>query len=128
MNTLIIDDDIFLKKTLSFHLLEMGHTVTIAGDGKEALDLIAGNNSFDLIFCDVMMPVLTGPSFLLLLKKYYPKGMPFIVIISGVKDGAEFLKKIETKYDHFLKKPLDLEELGNVVASLNSRLASVPKK
>lgn len=119
MNTLIIDDDVFLKKTLSFNLLELGHTVAIAGNGQEALNLIEKNRNFDLIFCDVMMPVLTGPSFLLMLKKYFPDGLPCIVIISGVRDGEEFLKKIDTHYDHFLKKPIDMPELKKLVADIS---------
>ncbi|HQQ94298.1 MAG TPA: response regulator [Bacteroidia bacterium] len=118
MNTLIIDDDLFLQKALSFGLLESGHTVTIAGNGQEAIELIAKNRGFDLIFCDVMMPVLTGPAFLLMLKKFYPKSLPTIVIISGVKDGEDFLKKIEIKYDHFLHKPLDLNEVKKLLSAI----------
>lgn len=118
MNTLIIDDDLFLKKALSFNLLELGHTVAIAGDGQEAIKMIEKNRNFDLIFCDVMMPVLTGPGFLLMLKKYFPKKMPCIVIISGVKDGEDFLKKIEIGYDYFLKKPIDMPELRQLVNAI----------
>lgn len=118
MNTLIIDDDIFLKKALSFNLLELRHTVAITGDGQEAINLIETNRNFDLIFCDVMMPVLTGPGFLLMLKKYFPKNLPCIVIISGVKDGEDFLKKIDTQYDYFIKKPIDMPELRKLVEEI----------
>jgi len=120
MNTLIIDDDIFLKKALSFNLLELGHSIAIAGDGQEAIDLIEKNQNFDLIFCDVMMPVLTGPSFLLMLKKHFPKGLPCIVIISGVKDGEDFLHKIDVQYDYFVKKPIDMPQLRELVDKINS--------
>lgn len=115
MNVLIIDDDIFVKKALGFNLLEEGHSVTTAGNGEEAIAHIEKNKQFDLIFCDVMMPVLTGPTFLLMLKKYFPEGLPAIVIISGVKNGEDFLHKIEIKYDYFLPKPIDMVALSRIV-------------
>ena len=119
MNTLIIDDDIFLKKALSFNLLELGHTVAIAGNGQEAIEMIEKNKNVDLIFCDVMMPVLTGPGFLLMLKKHFPKDLPCIVIISGVKDGENFLHKIDIQYDYFVKKPIDMPKLRQLVEKIN---------
>ncbi|HOZ86256.1 MAG TPA: response regulator [Bacteroidia bacterium] len=121
MNILIIDDDIFVKKALSFNLLEDGHSVTLAGNGEEAIALIEKNQNFDLIFCDVMMPVLTGPTFLLMLKKYFPFGLPAIVIISGVKDGEDFLHKIEINYDFFIKKPIDMEYLNKIVKKVDEK-------
>lgn len=120
MKTLIIDDDLFLKKALSFNLLELGHAVTLAGDGQEAIDLIETNKNFDLIFCDVMMPVLTGPAFLLMLKKYFPKKLPCIVIISGVNDGEAFLKTIDIQYDYFVKKPVDMPALRKLIAEIDN--------
>ncbi|PBQ32494.1 hypothetical protein CNR22_12160 [Sphingobacteriaceae bacterium] len=120
MNTLIIDDDLFLKKALSFNLLDLGHVVAVAGDGQEAIQMIEKNQNFDLIFCDVMMPVLTGPAFLLMLKKYFPKNMPCIVIISGVKEGEEFLKKTDIQYDYFVKKPIDMPALRKLIGEISN--------
>lgn len=124
MNTLIIDDDIFLKKALSFNLLELGHVIAVASDGQEAISLIEENKNFDIIFCDVMMPVLTGPAFLLMLKKYYPKKLPCIIIISGVKDGEEFLKNIDIEYDYFVKKPIDMPALRKLIGDIGNLQAA----
>jgi two-component system, cell cycle sensor histidine kinase and response regulator CckA len=115
MNILIIDDDLMLRKALGHNLLEAGHTVSIASNGQEAIDLIEKNRNIDLIMVDVMMPVLTGPSFILMLKKYYPAKLPTIIIISGVKDGEEFLKKIDINFDHFLSKPINFEKLHEII-------------
>ena len=121
MNILIIDDDVFVKKALSFTLLDSGHSVAIAGNGEEAIAHIEKNKNFDLILCDVMMPVLTGPTFLLMLKKYYPQGLPAIVIISGVKNGEDFLHKIDIRYDYFMSKPLNMEQLNNIVHEIDEK-------
>jgi CheY-like chemotaxis protein len=115
MNVLIIDDDVFTKKVLSFFLLGLGHSITIAGDGLEAMRIVEKNPDFDMIFCDIMMPGLTGPTFLLLLKKHYPDVLPVISVISGMKDGEAFLKKLEVTYDHFIKKPLEPDQLQQMM-------------
>ncbi len=115
MNILIIDDDVFVQKALGFNLSELGHSVTTAGDGLKAIEVMEKKQDFDIIFCDVMMPVLTGPGFLLMLKNYFPNVLPAIVVVSGIKDGESFLKKIDTKFDYFVKKPVDMAELRRVV-------------
>src|SRR3954470_599144 len=106
MNILIIEDDLMVRKALSHSLLEMGHTVSTSTNGQEAIHVIEKNRAIDLILCDVMMPVLTGPSLILMLKNYFPKNLPAVIIISGDKVGEDYLKKIEIPYDFFLTKPI----------------------
>ena len=36
------------------------HEVTAVQSGKAAIDLLSKDSGFDLIFCDLMMPELTG--------------------------------------------------------------------
>jgi hypothetical protein len=55
-----------------------------------------------------------------MLKKYYPDKLPAIVIISGVRDGEEFLKKIGIDYDLFLPKPIDFEKLHALIKDLET--------
>ena len=117
MNILIIEDDLLVRKALGHTLLEAGHTVSAAANGQEAIAMIEKNRVIDLVICDVMMPVLTGPSFILQLKNYFPKNMPKVIIISGDKVGEDYLKKLEIPYDHFLAKPLDHNQLQKVLKS-----------
>jgi CheY-like chemotaxis protein len=115
MNILIIDDDLLVRKALSHYLLESSHTVSVASNGQEGLELIQKQRDVDLIICDVMMPVLTGPSFILQLKNYFTEKHPSVIIISGVKIDEDFLKKIEIPYDHFISKPIDFSKLSQVI-------------
>lgn len=121
MNILIVDDDLFLQKSLSFQLLEAGHTVSIAADGKAAIDLIEKNRNIDVLVADINMPVLTGPSLILTLRKYFPSRMPLIIIVSGIKEGEEFLKKIEVKHDHYFTKPLDYQAFLKVIGQIDQQ-------
>lgn len=115
MNILVIEDDKFTRKLISHHLLEEGYTVSAAGNGQEALTLLNRNTAIDVIVVDVLMPELTGPSFLLSIKKYFPKKLPVIFVLSGVHDGEEFLKKLGTHYDYFLPKPIDFALLNRLL-------------
>jgi CheY-like chemotaxis protein len=124
MNILIIEDDLMVRKALSHTLLEAGHTVSVATNGQEAIALIEKNRIIDVVISDVMMPVLTGPSFILHLKNYFPKKMPHVIIISGDKVGEDYLQKIEIPYDHFLSKPIKTRELLKVIENFSHTEAS----
>ncbi len=56
---LIVDDMASMRKMVSFTLESVGHEVTQASDGDEALG-IANNNTFDLVVTDVNMPNMDG--------------------------------------------------------------------
>lgn len=118
MNILLVDDDAMVRKSLGHYLLESSHTLSVATNGQEALSLLEKQRSFDLIICDVMMPLLTGPTFILKLKAFFPHKMPHIIIISGDKVKEDYLKKIDIPYDDFLAKPVNLKKLQDIIGSL----------
>lgn len=120
MNILLIEDDKLMRSGLSSVLLDWGYTVSAVSNGQEALDFVAKNNQVDLIICDIFMPVLSGPSFLLQLKKYFQGQFPKVLIMSSVKNPDEFFKSIDVKHDAFLSKPLDFNQLKNVLTNLFS--------
>jgi two-component system, chemotaxis family, sensor kinase CheA len=123
MNILVIEDDPMLRRALGHYLLDIGHMVSTCGNGQEALEFIKDNPGVDLVIVDVIMPVLSGASFLILMKKHFPQGLPHIIIISAVKEGENFVKQIEVPYDHYIQKPIDFEDLGELIASWDKKKA-----
>jgi len=123
MRILLIEDDLLVRKALSHLLLEDGHAVMVSPDGQDALKLISRNSDLDLVICDVMLPFLTGPSFILKLQQSFPKKLPRIIIISGDKVGEDFLKKIEIPYDYFLTKPVDHHLLKELLQQMQHSVA-----
>jgi CheY-like chemotaxis protein len=121
MNILLVDDDVFFQNLISFDLLQDGHTITIAEDGKKAIDLLNKNPNVDVILCDVYMPVLTGPSFILSLKQIYKKKLPKIIIVSAANEGAAFMKKIEIPHDYYLEKPIHKADLDKILHSISNK-------
>jgi chemotaxis family two-component system sensor histidine kinase/response regulator PixL len=123
MNILIVDDDIFFQNLISIDLLKSGHTVTFADDGRQAISKLVQNSKVDAIICDVNMPVLTGPSFILSLKQIYPKKIPAIIIVSATKDGEAFMNKIDIPHDYYFEKPVNAAGLNNALTAVSQRFS-----
>ena len=56
---LVVEDNLANQKIMERMLINMGHTVMIAENGVEALDILE-SDVFDLIFMDCQMPVMDG--------------------------------------------------------------------
>jgi CheY-like chemotaxis protein len=123
MNILIVEDDAATRKAIGFYALEAGHSVTSSANGTEALALLEKNRSFRLVICDIMMPGLSGAGFLLGVKKIFRDKMPAVIVVSGVKDGEELLKKVEVGFDAFLKKPIDFRQLEKVIKEITGKIS-----
>ncbi|MEI8085041.1 MAG: sigma-54 dependent transcriptional regulator [Paludibacter sp.] len=132
---LVIDDERSIRNTLKDILEFEKHQVTLAENGKQALE-VAHNGVFDLIFSDIKMPEIDGVELLSLLVE---KGVEApIVMISGhgnIETAVECIKK--GAFD-FIEKPIDLNRLlitvrnaldkNNLVAETKTLKKKVAKK
>jgi two-component system chemotaxis sensor kinase CheA len=59
---LVVDDTAFFQKLVSEHLREAGYEVTVADDGRAGLAKLH-EDRFDLVVCDIEMPVMDGHAF-----------------------------------------------------------------
>lgn len=57
---LVVEDDVDMRETLLEALSAAGYAVTVARDGREALEKLAAGPAPSLILADLMMPVMTG--------------------------------------------------------------------
>lgn len=116
MNILLIDDDEIILTALSFKLKELGHDIYIATDGSKAVDIAMGN-TFDLIICDLMMPVISGATFLSMRENFISKNIPAIAM-SSLGEGNEILNKLNINFDFYLKKPIQFEQLIGLIRKI----------
>ena len=116
-NILLVDDDAPLVKVQSELLRRAGHTVSVAGNGKEAMDLVA-DNDFDLVITDLIMPEKEGIETILELRRKAPKIK--IVAMSGggawadTRDSLAMARQLGASLT--LAKPFSGEELIAAVA------------
>lgn len=106
MKVLIVDDELLIRRTLSRVARERGHQVKVAGDGKEGLNIWLTFRP-DLVFLDVLLPKLDGPSLL----KTIGKSTEKVVMISArhpdLIKSSNFVSK-EDNIHSFLDQNVDL--------------------
>jgi two-component system cell cycle sensor histidine kinase/response regulator CckA len=66
---LVADDEPIVLSLARTVLLSYGYQVFLAKDGKEALDLHQQTGHIDLLLTDVIMPAMTGPELVHVLKQ-----------------------------------------------------------
>jgi DNA-binding response OmpR family regulator len=105
---LVIEHDPLTRETLALMLQYYGYDVTLAGDGREAMRLLADLTP-DLIVMDWRTPGLSGFSLCLAFRRRWPM-MPLVVLTSEdeVFDG-------DRPVNAWLQKPLDPPLLNQVI-------------
>ena len=57
---LVVDDEPMIREGLAAQLSQSGYSVSLAVDGPEAIQALAGEQGFDLVLLDIMMPRVSG--------------------------------------------------------------------
>jgi two-component system, cell cycle sensor histidine kinase and response regulator CckA len=115
---LLIDDEEAICKSMK-RILEREHDVESVQDAREALRKLKEGEQYDVIFCDLMMPLMTGMDFYAELDQADPKAARRIVFLSGgafTPRAQGFLQEVANQR---LEKPLDTQQLR---ATINDRL------
>lgn len=112
MTTILVVDDSSNERNGLCRLLEnAGYDVRSAADGLEALQKLR-DNSFDLLLLDIWMPRMNGIELLSLLPG---DSRPRALIISGDESPEVLLRSLRQHAYLFVSKPVDPEELLQLV-------------
>ncbi|HLD95317.1 MAG TPA: response regulator [Alphaproteobacteria bacterium] len=108
---LLVEDEQGVRQFSARALREKGYKVIEADSGESALEIITkGEEPFDLIVTDVVMPKIDGPT--LIKKARLLKKDLKVIFISGYTEDT-FRKDLDqTSKIHFLPKPFTLKELA----------------
>jgi len=93
------------------------HDVTVATDARTALDIVLSGAEFDLIFCDLLMPRMSGMDLYEELRAARPGVEETIVFMTGgafTERAAQFLANVPNRK---MTKPFDLTELEQMVSN-----------
>ena len=97
----VIDDERHVREMLELGLGREGYTVRSAGDGAQALDLIADWEP-DIIILDVMLPKIDGYALLPMLRK---KTEAPIIMLTAKGDVPDKVAALDRGADDYLAKP-----------------------
>ena len=119
---LIVDDNKMGLSARRSVLQAVGHMVTTASSGVEALELFRGG-AFDLVVTDYKMPEMTGVELIVELRKISPN-LP-IVLISGFTDTLG-LTEANTQADAVLQKSSN--EVAQLTRAVSRLLIKAQRK
>ena len=115
LNILVAEDNVINQKIMQKLLNKLGHKMSIVDNGQSALELIKTGVHFDLIFMDMMMPVMSGIEATVAIRKWESeqkksKTLKIIAMTAnaGEKDRIQCLK---AGMNDFISKPI----LTNIV-------------
>ncbi|MBO6556695.1 MAG: response regulator [Pseudomonadales bacterium] len=120
---LAVDDSQANIQLLEMQLTELGHSVTVARSGTEALAQVEKNN-FDLVFMDIQMPDMNGADATRQIRIFNQK-LPII----GLTAHATALERDEYNaagIDDVLIKPVRMENLKSIIHRTEKASARPP--
>jgi CheY-like chemotaxis protein len=104
---LVVDDNLTNRYILKNQLEQWKLLPTLASSGQEALEILAGTISFDLLLTDMQMPDMDGFGLATKVQQLYP-ALP-IILLSSV--GDERNKRNSGLFRSILTKPIKQEML-----------------
>lgn len=112
-HVLVVDDSEENRDLIRLVLNHQGITVTVAGNGVEALQIV-GNNNYQLILMDVQMPQMDGYT---AVGKMRERGLktPIVALTAHAMKGIE-QKCLQAGFDGYLGKPIKIDNLLEKVA------------
>ncbi len=111
---LIAEDEEVLCTLCARALATEGHEVKTAGDGSEALELLAREEgSFDLLLTDIRMPIMDGIALALSAARDFPDLT--ILLMTGYADQRERAHGLDAIIHDVIAKPFSVAALRATV-------------
>ena len=112
LRVLIAEDNPINQKVISMVFKQFGVEPVIAANGKEAVEL-ASQKVFDIIFLDMLMPVMSGEEAVRMMRKAGVT-VPIVAISANIYDNyASRIKELEL--DGYLTKPVSVNAIKEVL-------------
>ncbi|AHZ84927.1 Regulator of RpoS [Bdellovibrio bacteriovorus] len=114
---LILEDDESVRSALKEILSRAGHSVFVASRPDEANSILASNSNIEFLFCDCLLPQMTGLDFIKQARANYPSSKFKVVLMSGIYTDKSFIQEAtqSTQAVAFMKKPFDMEQVLKIV-------------
>jgi CheY-like chemotaxis protein len=112
---LVIDDDPGVGSALRA-MLEAHHEVRSVGDAREGLKILLGPEEFDVVFCDLIMPEVTGMDVFCALELNRPERAARLVFMTGGVFTAEAERFLSRVPNPRVEKPFSLARIEQLLA------------
>jgi len=123
LNILLAEDGLVNQKVAVNLLEQRGHKVTVANDGREAVDALE-RKSFDAVLMDIQMPAMDGLEATGIIRRREKASGGYIPIIAMTAHAMEGDRErcLEAGMDAYIAKPIRARELYDTVETTVARM------
>jgi len=112
---LLVDDEQLIANALAHVLRTAGYQIDVACNGQEALEKVS-RVDYDLIICDVRMPVMDGEAFYLQLRSSHPSLSKRVVFCTAYTDNPATQRFLKDSGAPVIPKPFRLRAVLDMVS------------
>ncbi len=123
IHVLVAEDNAVNQKLVKRILEKVGYEVTLAENGKEAVDIFS-KNSFDIILMDMQMPLMSGEEATQCIREMENGDKVPIVALTAHAMSGDREKYLAAGLDGYVSKPINKKELFSLISSLVRRQKS----
>jgi signal transduction histidine kinase/ActR/RegA family two-component response regulator len=126
LSILVAEDNVVSQRLVTALLKERGHSVTIAGNGCEVLELVE-RRAFDLILMDIQMPEMDGlqaTAEIRHLEGHNGKHIPIVAMTAHAMAGDRE-RCLDAGMDGYIAKPIHPGELMALITGMSAQKIAV---
>lgn len=112
---LFIDDDPISGKLINWAMEGLGHEIRVATDGEKALEEVRKGYIPNVVVCDICMPGIDGYETCRTMKQHPALTNTLFIAQTGWHTPERAKKSMEAGFDHHLIKPVDVNELLEIL-------------
>jgi len=106
-HVLVVDDEVGQRALFRSVLEEAGYRVSVAVDGPEAIELLEGDEQYDLVTLDYWMQRMNGLRVLQHIRDQASTALVPVIMVTGADDRQIEMSLFEAGADDYVGKPID---------------------
>lgn len=115
LHVLLVEDNLLNQRFVTYFLTRAGHRVTVAGNGKEALETLRrSGRDIDIVLMDIQMPEMGGIEATAEIRasdgSRFDPGLPIVALTAYAMKGDRE-RMLAASMDEYVSKPIDIPTL-----------------
>jgi DNA-binding response OmpR family regulator len=122
----LVDDEPYILRSLSYLLTREGYAVATASNGREGLERIRELHPA-IVFLDIMMPLMNGYEVSEQIRQAAPTDDTYVIMLSAKGQQIDRERGLLGGADEYMTKPFSPREVVQRVRTVYAKLATTPQ-